>query len=88
VREHDLTGHERIERSWDDSVYQRLKDRAHRNNRSIEAEACELIVAQVVDDERSRAVIARIAAYRERMKEKHGVQSGSAELIRADRDRY
>jgi plasmid stability protein len=72
--------------SLDDGVYERLKDRARCNNRSVEAEVRDLLEAQVDDEERTKVVIARIAAFRERMKMKYGVQSDSVDLIRAIRD--
>jgi plasmid stability protein len=36
--------------SLDDGVYERLKRRARFNNRSVEAEVCDLLEAQVLND--------------------------------------
>jgi plasmid stability protein len=71
----------------DNGVYERLKDRALENDRSVEDEARELLSEQLPDREEVRAVIADIAAFRLRMKEKYGEQqSDSVEMIRAIRD--
>jgi plasmid stability protein len=78
--------------SLDDGVYERLKSRALHNNRSVEAEVCDLLEAQVLNDntveseKKMRAVIADIAAFQEGMKAKYGVQSDSVSMIRAIRD--
>jgi plasmid stability protein len=79
----------------DDGVYKRLRDRARANNRTVEAEARELLEAQAQVDSESeidrekemRATIADIFAFSARMKEKYGVQqTDSVATIRAIRD--
>jgi plasmid stability protein len=81
--------------SLDDGVYKRLRDRARANNRTVEAEARELLEAQAQVDSESeidrekemRATIADIFAFSARMKEKYGVQqTDSVATIRAIRD--
>ncbi len=78
--------------SLDDGVYERLKSRARFNNRSVEAEVCNLLEAQVLNDNtnaseiKMRAVIADIAAFQDGMRAKYSVQSDSVATIRAIRD--
>jgi plasmid stability protein len=65
--------------SLDDGVYERLQHRARSNNRTVEAEARQLLEAQVAaeseieQEKQMRAVIADITAFREMMAAKHGV---------------
>jgi len=66
-------------RQLDDEVYGRLKERAHANKRSLEAEARHLL------DERSRdlsALIEDLESFHERMVAKHGYLPDSTPTIR------
>ncbi len=70
-------------RGLDDEIVQRLKKRAARNNRSLQAELREVIERGAAFDViESRALAARI---REKLSGR--VHSDSTELIREDRDR-
>ena len=70
-------------RDLDDQVYERLKARAVGNNRSLEAELREILVAasKQVSVAEARA---RAAEIRQRLSGR--THSDSAELIREDRD--
>lgn len=66
-------------RQLDDKVYDRLKERARANKRSLEAEARHVL------DERTRdaqAVVEDLLDFHERMVAKHGLLPDSTELIR------
>lgn len=66
-------------RQLDDEVYERLRERARANKRSLEAEARQLL------DERTRdlpALVEDLRAFQERMIAKHGPLPDSTELIR------
>ena len=70
-------------RDLDDQVYERLKARAVGNNRSLEAELREILVAASKQVSRAEAR-ARAAEIRQRLSGR--TDSDSAELIREDRD--
>ncbi len=70
-------------RDLDDDVYERLKTRAAGNNRSLEAELRDILVAASKQVSMAEAR-ARAVAMRERLSGR--VHSDSAELIREDRD--
>lgn len=70
-------------RRLDDGAYERLKERARSNERSLEAEARDILETQTRP---RREVIADIVAFNERMRVKHGVQPNSLPLLRAIRD--
>ena len=66
-------------RQLDEEVYDRLKERARVNKRSLEAEARHLL------DERSRdlpALVEDLLDFHERMVAKHGFLPDSTDLIR------
>jgi len=66
-------------RQLDDEVYERLKERARANKRSLEAEARHVL------DERTRdltAIVEDLRAFHKRMIAKHGLLPDSTELIR------
>ena len=66
-------------RQLDDEVYDRLRERARANKRSLEAEARHLL------DERSRdlpALVEDLHAFHNRMVAKHGLLPDSTDLIR------
>ncbi len=66
-------------RQLDDEVYDRLKQRARANNRSLEAEARQLL------DDRTRnlpAIVEDLLDFHDRMVAKHGFLPDSTELIR------
>ncbi len=66
-------------RRLDDEIYERLRDRARANNRSLEAEARHLL------DERTRdlpALVEDLRAFHDRMIAKHGLLPNSTDLIR------
>ena len=66
-------------RQLDEEVYDRLKERARANKRSLEAEARHLL------DERSRdlpALVEDLLDFHERMVAKHGFLPDSTDLIR------
>ena len=66
-------------RQLDDDVYERLRERARNNRRSLEAEARHLL------DERTRdlpALVEDLVEFQKRMVAKHGLLPDSAELIR------
>ncbi|HEX8363840.1 MAG TPA: hypothetical protein VF603_00990 [Allosphingosinicella sp.] len=66
-------------RQLDDEVYERLRERARANNRSLEAEARNLL------DERTRdlpALVEDLLEFHDRMVAKHGLLPDSTELIR------
>ncbi|MGD0044536.1 MAG: hypothetical protein ABSE84_29725, partial [Isosphaeraceae bacterium] len=67
----------------DDQVYERLKARAVGNNRSLEAELREILVAASKQVSMAEAR-ARAAEIRQRLSGR--THSDSAELIREDRD--
>jgi plasmid stability protein len=72
-------------RDLEPAVVARLKERARRNRRSLEAEA-RLILASAAPDERAFEAAVRIA--REMRRKTAGKISGdSADLIREDRER-
>jgi hypothetical protein len=65
-------------RQLDDAVYDRLRERARANKRSLEAEARHLL------DERSRdlpALVEDLREFQERMIAKHGLLPDSTESI-------
>jgi predicted transcriptional regulator len=66
-------------RQLDDEVYQRLRERARVNRRSLEAE-----VRQLLDDRSSDlpALVEDLREFHERMVAKHGLLPDSVELIR------
>ena len=70
-------------RDLDDQVYERLKARAVGNNRSLEAELREILVAASKQVSMAEAR-ARAAEIRQRLSGRS--HSDSAELIREDRD--
>ena len=70
-------------RDLDDQVYERLKARAVGNNRSLEAELREILVAASKQVSMAEAR-ARAAEMRQRLSGR--THSDSAELIREDRD--
>ena len=70
-------------RDLDDQVYKRLKARAVGNNRSLEAELREILVAASKQVSMAEAR-ARAAEIRQRLSGR--THSDSAELIREDRD--
>jgi hypothetical protein len=66
-------------RQLDDEVYDRLKERARANNRSLEAEARQVL------DERTRdlpALVEDLMDFHARMVAKHGLLADSTDLIR------
>jgi plasmid stability protein len=66
-------------RQLDDEVYERLRERARANHRSIEAEARQLL------DDRARdlpALVEDLLDFQKRMIAKHGLLPDSTELIR------
>lgn len=66
-------------RQLDDEVYERLRQRARANKRSLEAEARHLL------DDRSRdlpALVEDLTAFHDRMVAKHGLLSDSIETVR------
>jgi plasmid stability protein len=66
-------------RQLDDEVYERLRERARLNNRSLEAEARQLL------DERTRdlpALVDDLLEFHDRMAAKHGLLPDSTDLIR------
>ena len=70
-------------RKFDDGAYQRLGERAKRNNRSLEAEA------RVILESRERPIdeiIDELRKLRERTAKLHGPMEDSVALIRAIRD--
>jgi plasmid stability protein len=70
-------------RDLDDQVYERLKARAVGNNRSLEAELREILVAASKQVSRAEA---RACAAEIRQRLSGRTHSDSAELIRKDRD--
>lgn len=70
-------------RKLDDGVYARLGERARRNNRSLEAEARELLDERLVDLD---DVVADLRAFHTEMRARHGVLPDSLPLIRLDRE--
>ena len=70
-------------RRLDDEVYERLRERARANERSLEAEVREILSEKA----RGRdAVIAEMMAFQEEMARKHGPLGDSTALIRQMRD--
>lgn len=70
-------------RQLDDEVYERLRERARANKRSLEAEARHLL------DERSQdlpAIVEDLLQFHERMVAKHGHLPDSTALIREMRE--
>ena len=70
-------------RQLDDEVYERLRERARANRRSLEAEARHLL------DDRTRdlpALVEDLVDFHERMVAKHGLLPDSTSLIRELRD--
>ena len=66
-------------RQLDDEVYERLREQARANNRSLEAEARHLL------DERTRdmpALVETLLEFHDRMVAKHGLLPDSTEIIR------
>jgi len=66
-------------RQLDDEVYERLKERARANKRSLEAEARQIL------DERSRdlpALVEDLLDFHNRMVAKHGLLPDSTDMIR------
>jgi hypothetical protein len=66
-------------RQLDDEVYERLRQRARANKRSLEAEARHLL------DDRSRdlpALVEDLTAFHDRMVAKHGLLPDSIETVR------
>ena len=66
-------------RQLDDEVYDRLRERARANRRSLEAEVRHLL------DERTRdipALVEDLSDFHERMIAKHGLLPDSTELLR------
>ena len=66
-------------RQLDDEVYDRLKERARVNRRSLEAEARHVL------DERTRdlpALVEDLKAFHDRMVAKHGLLPDSTETVR------
>lgn len=66
-------------RQLDDEIYERLRERARANKRSLEAEARQLL------DERTRdlpALVEDLRAFQKRMIAEHGLLPDSTELIR------
>ena len=78
-----MTDGQRLVRDLDDQVYERLKARAVGNNRSLEAELREILVAASKQVSMAEAR-ARAAEIRQRLSGR--THSDSAELIREDRD--
>ncbi len=72
-------------RDLEPAVVQRLKDRARRNQRSLEAEV-RLILTSAAPDQQKLAEAVRVAAEMRR-KTAGKISGDSADLIREDRDR-
>jgi len=70
-------------RRFDDGAYVRLRERAKRNGRSLEAEAREILEGNARD---MRAVVDEIIAFNAEMAERHGLMPDSTDLIRQMRD--
>ena len=70
-------------RRLDDEVYERLRERARSNDRSLEAEVREILSEKARGRE---TVIGQLMAFQEEMARKHGPLSDSTELIRRMRD--
>lgn len=66
-------------RQLDDEIYERLRIRAQANNRSLEAEARQILSEHSVD---TRAIVGQLRAFHERMVAKHGYLPDSTPLIR------
>jgi plasmid stability protein len=70
-------------RKFDDEAYQRLRERARANNRSLEAEARQLLEERT----RDRATVSEsLEEFQARLKAKYGVLPDSTDLIRRERD--
>lgn len=70
-------------RKLDDTVYERLRKQAQRNNRSLEAEARQVLEQRTrsIDD-----IVADLTIFHDEMTAKHGLLPDSTPLIRALRD--
>ena len=73
-------------RRLDDDVVQRLKQRAARNNRSLESELRHILQRAVDDGMSTRRAAFRTLATKLRRNTEGRVQTPSEILIRADRD--
>ncbi|KQS02882.1 hypothetical protein ASG11_00160 [Sphingomonas sp. Leaf357] len=70
-------------RQLDDQIYERLRMRAKANNRSIEAEARQVLGERL----RSRSeIVGDLRTFHDEMVAKHGYLSDSTQLIRDIRD--
>lgn len=73
-------------RKLDEEVYERLRDQARANNRSLEAEARTILEAAAPRKVDIDAVLEDLAAHRARMRAKYGIFSDSTPIIRQMRD--
>ena len=70
-------------RKLDDAVYTRLGERAKRNNRSLEAEARDMLDKRTLD---VAAVVADLRKFHAEVRARHGVLPDSTPLIREMRN--
>lgn len=70
-------------RKLDDEVYARLSERAKRNNRSLEAEAREMLDKRTLD---VAAVVEDLRQFHAEVRARHGVLPDSTPLIREMRN--
>ena len=70
-------------RRLDDEVYEKLRERARSNGRSLEAEVRDILVEKTRARER---LVDELMAFQEKMVRKHGLLPDSTELIRQMRD--
>lgn len=70
-------------RRLDDQVYERLRDRARANDRSLEAEVREILAEKTRNID---VLVDELVAFQEAMVAKHGHLPDSTELIRQMRD--
>jgi len=68
-------------------VYQRLKERAKRNRRSVTQEAAVILEEALRKPERPEQAWKTIDALRERLRARYGTFKDSAPLLREDRQR-
>jgi plasmid stability protein len=74
-------------RDMPEEVFERLKDRAHADRRSMPAEAIHLLAEAITQEDNRRQHRQAMASIIERTRQKHPTGADSLQMLREDRER-